>query len=256
MRELLITNQHFRDLNPILYGNEDCAPGHCYGPAIRSYHLLHYVERGRGVYEVDGVCYPVGAGEAFLILPGKMTVYTADENDPWSYRWIGFNGELASAFDRLPPVFPVEADVFPLCGEGENNPEYRLAARLFELYATLFPEQPKKGGASRGNRYVDRVRDYVRLTYMLPSLRVEEVARKMNLDRRYLSRLFREETGQSLQAFLISVRMREADRYLRMGISVGETARLCGYTDVFNFSKMFKKTYGISPSSIIKKAGR
>ena len=81
---------------------------------------------------------------------------------------------------------------------------------------------------------------------------MEEIARQMNLDRRHLSRLFRRETGRSLQAFLISVRMEEADRYLRQGIPVGETARLCGYADVFNFSKMFKKTYGVSPVTVLR----
>ena len=202
---------------------------------------------------MDGVRYPVHTGEAFLILPGKVTVYTADETDPWSYRWIGFNGELAPMFDRLTPVFRVEAGIFPYSPEGEDeNLEYRLAGGLFNLCAALFPEQPEK--RRNGNRYVRRVRDYVRFSYMLPDLRVEEIANEMNLDRRYLSRLFREETGQSLQEFLISVRMREAERYLRQGISVGETARLCGYADPFNFSKMFKKTYGVSPAEVLKTA--
>ena len=246
----IIVNRHFRDLNPILFGSEACQPNHRYGPAIRGYHLLHYVEAGTGIYEVDGVRYPVHAGEAFLILPGKTTVYTADGKDPWRYRWVGFNGERASEFDELPPVFRVPEGLFPDCREGEIA-EYRLAAGLFSLCAALLCER-KEAGDRAGNRYVARVQDFIRLSYMWPDLRVEEIARQMNLDRRHLSRLFRRETGRSLQAFLISVRMEEADRYLRQGIPVGETARLCGYADVFNFSKMFKKTYGVSPVTVLR----
>lgn len=250
----MITNRHFHDLNPLLYGEELCRAGHAYGPAIRSYHLIHYVERGRGVYETGGVRYPVSAGEAFLILPGKTTVYTADADDPWQYRWIGFNGELATLFDSLPPVFRVDDAVFPRCSEADGDePEYRLAGALFSLCAELFAKKDGKRTAG-DSRYVGRVREYVRLSYMSPDLRVEEIARQMNLDRRYLSRLFRRETGQTIQSFLISVRMEEADGYLRQGIPVGETARLCGYSDVFNFSKMFKKTYGISPASVNRRA--
>ena len=250
-----IYDRHFRDLNPILYGEEACEPAWRYGPAIRKYHLIHYVVRGRGVYEVDGVRYPVGAGEAFLILPGKVTVYEADERDPWEYRWIGFNGELATLFDALPPVFAVGDGIFPTVREDETIPEYRLAAGLFSLCASLLSGKAGKR-RPKDNRYVRRVQDYVRLSYMSPSLRVEGIARQMNLNRRYLSRLFRDETGMTLQEFLISVRMREAENYLRKGHSVSETARLCGYTDPFNFSKMFKKTYGVPPASFAGDDGK
>ena len=250
-----IFDRHFRDLNPILYGEEACEPGHRYGPAIRKYHLIHYVERGSGIYEVDGTRYPVSAGEAFLILPGKVTVYTADENDPWAYRWIGFNGELAHHFDALPPVVVVDGAIFPAIREGEAIPEYRLAAGLFSLCASLLSGKAGKR-SPKENQYVRRVQDYVRLSYMSPTLRVEGIARQMNLNRRYLSRIFRDGTGMTLQEFLISVRMREAANYLRMGHPVSETARLCGYTDPFNFSKMFKKTYGVPPASFAGDDGK
>lgn len=257
MQIQLMLNRCFRDLNPLLYGSEACRAGHTYGPAIRSYHLLHYVEYGKGVYETDGVRYPVSAGEAFLILPGKVTIYTADSNDPWRYRWIGFNGELATLFDQLPPVFRIADSIFPRYEESaENEPEYRLASALFRLCAELFAEKDVKKGTIGSNHYVKRAQEYVRLSYMSSDLRVEEIAQQMNLDRRYLSRLFRHETGQTIQSFLISVRMEAADHYLRQGMSVGEAAQLCGYSDVFNFSKMFKKIYGISPVFLKRQVNR
>lgn len=249
----IIVNRHFRDLNPVLCGSEACKPGHRYGPAIRSCHLIHYVEAGKGIYETEGKQYPVGAGQAFLILPGRTTTYTADADDPWRYRWIGFDGGLAAAFDALPPVFSVADELFPRYPENVKAPEYTLAAGLLTLCGALFPD----GGGERergGNRYVAQVQEFVRLSYMWQDLRVEEIARQMNLDRRYLSRIFRQETGQTLQDFLISVRMQEAERYLRRGVPVGETAQLCGYADVFNFSKMFKKRFGVSPAEILKGA--
>ena len=81
---------------------------------------------------------------------------------------------------------------------------------------------------------------------MLP-ITVEEIAAHMSLDRRYLSRIFKQSTGKSLKEYLVEVRMREATRLLTLGYTVGRVAQLCGYPDQFNFSKMFKHTYGISP---------
>jgi AraC-like DNA-binding protein len=82
------------------------------------------------------------------------------------------------------------------------------------------------------------------------SIRIEDIAKQLNLDRRYLTRLFKEKTGQSIQEYLIQVRLEEAVQCLQNGYSVSDTAILCGYEDVSNFSKMFKKRYGISPAQM------
>jgi AraC-like DNA-binding protein len=184
----------------------------------------------------------VHAGEAFLILPGEVVTYAADREDPWSYQWIGFDGELAKSFAALPTVFPLSATFTQkmLETEGRDQREYRIAAALFEMYAALFGEQKTECD------YVRRVKDHIRAVYM-QELRVEEIARSMNLDRRYLSRYFKEKTGQTVQEYLISVRMEEAQKMLLQGRSVAEAALLSGYQDPFHFSKMFKRRFGISP---------
>ncbi|MBQ8907565.1 MAG: AraC family transcriptional regulator [Clostridia bacterium] len=250
-REFIFENRGLKDLNPIIAGNEKCAPSHTFGPAVRGYYLLHYVLAGKGTLYKGGRAYLVRAGEAFLILPGEVTTYRADEQDPWQYTWLGFDGELADRFSELPPVFPLPAGLIqePLREPvSDNTRVYALAAELFRLYAFLFSE--KKGE----NRYVKRVEDYIRALYMQP-LRVEDIARSLNLDRRYLSRLFKEKTGVTVLEFLISVRMEAAARHLEKGASVLEAAQLSGYGDVSNFSKMFKKRYGVSPNAYKARGG-
>ena len=79
-------------------------------------------------------------------------------------------------------------------------------------------------------------------------LRVEDIAKDLNLDRHYLARIFKEKTGKTISEYIISVRMDEAKNYLKQDFSVEETARLCGYEDVSNFSKLFKREVGISPA--------
>lgn len=242
--DLFLTNRHLNDLNPIVVGAEDCEPGHRFGPAVRNYTLLHYVANGKGIFQSGGTTYPVKAGEVFRILPGEVTVYQADWKEPWSYRWVGFDGGLSGRFASLPPVFAVSAGLAHCFSmeDSEGTPEYRVASKLFRLYAELFDSAPQK------INYVRRVQDYVEASYML-KIRVEEIAEQMHLDRRYLSRLFREKTGQTVQDYLISVRMAEAMRCLSQDFSVAETAERCGYSDVFLFSKMFKRRFGISPAN-------
>lgn len=85
-KNLFLTNRNLQDLNPLVAGEEYCAPGHSFGPAIRRYTLIHYVVSGRGSLYARGGKYPVEAGQAFLILPGEVTTYTADWEQPWHYR--------------------------------------------------------------------------------------------------------------------------------------------------------------------------
>lgn len=253
-RDLLVTNRHLQDLNPLLVGEEHCDPSHSFGPAVRKYTLIHYVVQGKGTFYARGGVYPVEAGQAFLILPGEVTTYTADERDPWHYCWIGFDGALSARFAELPPVFSLPEDIFRRILRApidSNVCEYRLAAELLRLYSLLFSK------SSGSNQHVRRVKDYIRSAYMQP-VRVEHIAAQLNLDRRYLSRLFKEKTGQSIQEYLISVRLEEAELHLRQGRSVKEAAHLAGYEDVSNFSKMFKRYYGISPTEVFsaKRTGR
>lgn len=244
-KSLLLTNRKLQDLNPLIAGQEQCKPGHSFGPWTRSYTLIHYVIRGKGTLYARGGAYPVEAGQAFLILPGEVTTYTADREAPWHYCWIGFDGALSERFGQLPPVFKAEERDFGTVlrpGKEDGMLEYRLAGDLLRLYARLF----SAGG--RENRHVTRVENYIRAAFMTP-LRVEEIAESMGLNRRYLSRLFKEKTGRSVQQYLIDVRMEAAGEYLRQGFSVKEAADLCGYEDVSNFSKMFKRHFGKSPAA-------
>ncbi len=240
----LLENHKLTDLNPIILGEEACAPGHRFGPAVRRYVLIHYILKGKGIFYARGNAYPVEAGQAFLILPEETTTYQADADDPWHYLWIGFDGVLSADFATLPPVFPLPAELLselPLPPMNFPGLEYHLAGILFRLYAHFFC---KNQGS---NSHVQKVKSYIKAAYMQP-IRVEEIARHLNLDRRYLSRLFRKHTGQSIQNYLISVRMKEATNCLRKGCSVHEAAGLCGYEDVSCFSRMFKQHYGISPA--------
>ena len=76
-------------------GKDSPDPGYRYGPAIREFFLVHVVTEGRGVYTTQGNEYPVKAGDAFIIYPNEITVYTADKTDPWRYYFFAFSGEMA-----------------------------------------------------------------------------------------------------------------------------------------------------------------
>ena len=76
-------------------GIERCAPGQTWGPGIRDHYLIHLVLSGKGVFEVGGRTWEVSPGDLFFARPSQLIRYTADEQQPWEYSWVGFNGACA-----------------------------------------------------------------------------------------------------------------------------------------------------------------
>ena len=260
--ERSVLNRCFPGLNPITYGEEQCEPSHSYGYASREYYLIHYVISGKGIFARGGKTHALYRGCLFLIRPGELTFYQADEKNPWEYVWIGFDGslcpelleaagfsdgvcwkeasQLAGAFEELRAV-----------PDRQPSTELTLCSLLYEIFGILCAQD----ASPRTPRdYVARTADYIRANYALP-VNIESIASMLGIDRRYLSRIFLREMGETPKEFLVRVRLNRAAELLKTSAcTVTETARSVGYDDVYNFSKIFKKKYGISPAYFRKAA--
>lgn len=103
MMELINAPGWARNVYPVTYlsGNtQDCADLHSFGPGMREIYILHYVLRGRGVFEENGRAYPVETGGTFLVRPQAIIRYAPDPADPWEYIWVDFCGSEAAALLR------------------------------------------------------------------------------------------------------------------------------------------------------------
>lgn len=89
------------------------------------------------------------------------------------------------------------------------------------------------------------------------SFSIRKLAAEGGYSRTYFYRLFRKCLGVSPQQFAIDARMRHA-RSLLIGsnYTIGEISALCGYTDIYFFSRHFKQYHRTSPSAFRQSAGR
>ena len=55
----IIIDKNYKGFNPIQFGSQKCPPRWSFGPAVRSYWLLHFVVSGRGRFEREGKTYYV-----------------------------------------------------------------------------------------------------------------------------------------------------------------------------------------------------
>ena len=82
----------------------------------------------------------------------------------------------------------------------------------------------------------------------------EQAAESVYLNPAYLSRLFRRETGYSLTDYLVRLRIAKARVELeKTNNRVSDVAINVGYGNFSHFSKLFKKTTGLTPQEYRKK---
>lgn len=243
-----LVNKSLAGLNPLDFGEEVCEPLHFFGPTIRRYFLIHFVISGFGTFTNERGSFKVREGQAFLIRPGEITRYAADEKTPWHYLWIGFDGEAAGRFATLADVFSAPRAVFDemrTANVCNGTAEEFLAGKLWELYALLFADE------KAADNYLLKISNYVE-THYAEACTVADIAASLGLERHYLARLYRAQTGKTLKSVITDRRMSEAKKLLGAGASVADAAAMTGYADPFLFSRTFKKVYGVPPRHMKK----
>ena len=83
---------------------------------------------------------------------------------------------------------------------------------------------------------------------------LEDLAAKLYISKNYLNQIFKKHTGETLNNYLIRVRMEKARQMLLEGRDlIYEIAEKVGYRNVPYFSSVFKKTFGLNPSELVKR---
>ena len=86
------------------------------------------------------------------------------------------------------------------------------------------------------------------------SCSLQSIAEELGINSSYLSRLFKEETGQNFQEYLVKTKMEQAELMLmgKIGYKNKEIAKALGYQDTQNFCRTFKNYFGASPQQYRK----
>ncbi|MBN1890607.1 MAG: response regulator [Thermoflexales bacterium] len=128
-----------------------------------------------------------------------------------------------------------------------------LAKGLFSVEETLahveqaLARKQKAGGETR--RLVRKAMAYLHAHYA-EEISIDELARFVGLNKHYLARSFRQETGVSPLVYLNRYRVNQAKALLTArDKSVAEVAREVGFSDSAYFSQVFRRETGVSPTA-------
>lgn len=105
-------------------------------------------------------------------------------------------------------------------------------------------------------RLAAQVIRYVEEHYDDANLSVNSIGERFELKGSYLSKLFKNETGEALPDYIHKLRIDRAKRMIRDRRSpIGEIARFVGYNDAATFIRVFKKYEGITPGKFKETQG-
>lgn len=265
----IFPNENFIDLGMYQYGYEQCEPGHSFGPATRNHYLFHYIISGTGTLMADNAkgetqTYSIKSGQGFLIFPGQITTYIADQNLPWEYVWIEFDGlRVKEALDLTElsvstPVYHSHSkdlreqlmnEMLYIVHHAKESPFHLIGhLYLFLDYLTQSAKSKKLVQSSKmSDYYIKEAINYIEQNFQ-NNITIEDIAAVCGINRSYFGKIFRNSIGRSPQEFLMNYRMVKATELLKLtSLSIAEIGSAVGYENQLHFSRAFKTIYGVSP---------
>lgn len=264
IREFYNTNKEFSDIHIVMCGNRKVDANFKMPPHVREYYLIHYVHSGTVILEENKNIHRAVEGDIFIIYPDNLISYYAD-NCEVDFCWVSFVGDLVEKYlkyagvTRENPVIHInntdfEDTVMKLIAffEKNKNPsEIELNSRLLKCFHSI--EKSSKYAFKETINYVDAVLAYIDDNYM-KDISSSDIADFIRLNRSYLFKLFKQQTGMSVSQYLINYRIEKAKDFLReYDFSVSQVSAMVGIDDIYYFSKLFKKLTGVSPSEYKKR---
>ncbi len=216
-----------------------------------------YVLSGGCTYIINDIPYKVKKGDIVVCNPGSTHRKILNHGDEIMEFNVGFNNINLSC---LPKNYLLAENEYPVirlvkygkeiskcCEEmisekEKNEPGFDLLLKSLSM----------KLISSDRSSIVQSIIKFINENYM-KEISLESISKNMYFSSVYISKIFKEETGDSPINYLIKVRLSKAKELLQQeSISIKASAKSVGYHDAYYFSKLFKKYYGFSPSKLIK----
>lgn len=230
---------------------------------LQSY-LFFTVISGSGTLIYDGKKYDLKKGDMVFIDCRKPYSHTTDSN-LWSLRWCHFYGPtLSFVYEKYverggrPTFRPEETapflstldSLYKLASGSDYIRDMRINEELNRL-CTLLMEQswhPEEATTAPKKLSVVEVKEYLEQHYA-EKITLDELSTRFFINKYYLTRVFKEQFGQSITAYLTSLRITHAKQLLRFSEkSVEEIGLECGLGQLHYFSRVFKEVEGVPPS--------
>ncbi len=227
-------------------------------------HTLLWFKNCSGIITIkDGT--PVTLQENQLAYMAKGLEYTVEfidtspnETDTIVLHFQLYDSEMNEFCPTLFPSVCIEnvdaslaMDINSALEESEKN--LVCVAEITSVIYRIFARICKKTRQSIAKNKFSYIRAGIELLESNTDKSIEEIARMCGVSEGYFRKLFREYSGDNPIDFRQKHRIEKAKQLLMLDTyTIGEIATQLNFTDIYHFSKTFKKFCGVSPNNYIK----
>ncbi len=237
-----------------------------------SSYLFFVVLEGEGTLEYGGKIYQLKAGDCAFVDCHRAYAHSSSYK-LWRLKWVHFYGPNMNAIhekyvERGGRAVLTCADwqsyerlmdeIYAIAGSDAYIKDMQIFEKLTALL-TLLMEQSWSPDRENGQpealqrkvqgkkQNLQIVKEYLDEHYA-SKITLDMLAERFYINKFYLTRIFKEQFGESVTGYLLQVRITKAKQYLRFTDKPIEAiAHECGMHDANYFSRMFKKVEGTTP---------
>ena len=225
--------------------------------------LCFVVLSGTGELKYEGEEYELTAGDGVFIDCRKA--YSHSTSDKlWSLQWCHFYApSLPAVYEKYKerggrPVFhpadiasfvSILTELYNLASASDYIRDMRINEKLGVLLTLLMEQSwhPESVTISRKRLELATVKAYLDEHYT-KKIALDDLEERFFINKFYLSKIFKETYGTTINNYLISKRITRAKQLLRFtDLTVDEIGAAVGMADANYFSRMFRKVEGSSP---------
>lgn len=228
---------------------------------------VHRDRVGHGLaFNIEGEkIYSFKSGESIHVVPNdiiylpKHSCYTVSSITPGDCYAINF--DIDEEVNFPPFAFRTKncdlfIDCFKKVQKSWNAKKEGFAlnckAQLYNILYNMQKEHSSEYISSGKLSLIMPAVEYIRQHYSTELLRIDTLSAMCNITPEYFRSIFKNHFGVSPLSYINSLKVDKAKNLIESGLcSVSEAAFLSGFSDISHFSRVFKKTVGISPSELM-----
>jgi len=157
---------------------------------------------------------------------------------------------LLRAAEKIPNEYEyISGNVREFIGRFTGESDIELQFKELRKYILDFCKRVNESKRSERTGLIKQIIDFIDANYQDCQISLASVASKFNITESYLSRFFKEQTGENFSKYIERLRMEKAHELLnKQNLPVSAVAEKVGYNYPQVFRRVYKRYFGITPS--------